>query len=274
MRDEGIHIMADKDIQFLTAEEAIQRVFVDLVEAPDGWIDFALFARVYGFLTGGKARPDTYQEKDSEFTEWGILYQGPGMERDIFIHKWDFKSHAVALIPELKERLDDIARTYEWVMWVKATPGKGPNGKPGLRVESEMEKFQCLQCGHCCLDLYDAFCTTVNIEDINRWKDEDRWDILRWINIFEFDGEEGFGDLWISPNTGEEVNRCPWLRKLPLKDTYKCRIHEIKPSHCRNYPKSKKHALTTGCKDFGNDRTFEKVKAELTSIYSIPDRMR
>ena len=88
--------MADKDIQFLTAEEAIHRVFAGLVEAPREWFDLALFARVYGFLTQGKARPGIYQEKDSEFTESGIWYQGPGMERDIFIHKSDFKSHAVA----------------------------------------------------------------------------------------------------------------------------------------------------------------------------------
>jgi len=23
------------------------------------------------------------------------------------------------------------------------------------------------------------------------------------------------GDLWISPKTGEDLTRCPWLRKLP-----------------------------------------------------------
>jgi len=266
--------MADKDIQFLTAEEAIHKVFADLVEAPRGWVDFAMFARVYGFLTEVEARPGTHQEKGSEFTKWGIWHQGPRMERDIFIDKWDFKNQAVSLITGLKERLDDIAKIYEWVMWVKATPGKVRNGEPTIRVETEMEKFQCVQCGHCCLDLFDAYCTTVNIEDINRWQKEDRWDILQWISLFEFDGEEAFGDLWISPNTGEEVIRCPWLRKLPLKDTYKCRIHETKPSHCRNYPKSKKHALTTGCKGFGNDRTYDEVKSELESIYSIPDGMR
>ena len=99
-------------------------------------------------------------------------------------------------------------------------------------------------------------------------------DILEWVEIFDFDGEEAFGDLWISPKTGEEVYQCPWLRKRPLKDTYKCRIHETKPEHCRSYPKSKKHALTTGCKRFGNDLTFEKVKGKLESIYGIPDWVR
>jgi len=26
-----------------------------------------------------------------------------------------------------------------------------------------------------------------------------RWDILEWVDIFEFDGEEAFGDLWDQP---------------------------------------------------------------------------
>ena len=109
MRDGGMHIMAEKDIQFLAAEEAIHKVLADLVEAPRGWVDFAMFARVYGFLTEVEARPGTHQEKGSEFTKWGIWHQGPGMERDIFIDKWDFKNQAVSLITGLKERLDDIA---------------------------------------------------------------------------------------------------------------------------------------------------------------------
>ena len=68
-----MHIMADNDIQFLTAEEAIHRVFADLVEAPREWVDFALFARVYGFLTQGNARPGICQEKDAAFTEFSLI---------------------------------------------------------------------------------------------------------------------------------------------------------------------------------------------------------
>jgi len=60
--------------------------------------------------------------------------------------------------------------------------------------------------------------------EINRWRSEERWDILSWLDIFDFDGEEAFGDIWISPNTGDAVSRCPWLRKLSRQDKYKCRI--------------------------------------------------
>ena len=52
--------------------------------------------------------------------------------------------------------------------------------------------------------------------------------------------------------TGEDVKRCPWLRKLPNQEKFICRIHDVKPEHCRAYPKSMKHALKTGCRGFEN----------------------
>ena len=86
--------------------------------------------------------------------------------------------------------------------------------------------------------------------------------------LVRVDGKELFADIWFSPKTGEEASRCPWLRKLPNKDIYTCRIHETKPLHCRNFPKSKKHALTTGCKGFGNDPTFEIAELNLEKRYT------
>jgi hypothetical protein len=135
----------------------------------------------------------------------------------------------------------NIIKLYRVVMGLNAYIGSGPGKKTGFWVETEMEKYQCIQCGHCCLDLYDAFCTSAYEEDLVRWEEEGRWDILDYIV---------WADLWISPRTGKEVNRCPWLRKLPNKDKYICRIHDTKPKHSRDYPKSKKHALRTGCKGF------------------------
>jgi Fe-S-cluster containining protein len=42
----------------------------------------------------------------------------------------------------------------------------------------------------------------------------------------------------------------PILRKLPKQNKYICRIHGTKPEHCRNFPKSKRHALDNDCKGF------------------------
>jgi len=91
-------------------------------------------------------------------------------------------------------------------MWVNTFSGKGPDGEKGIWVETEMEKFQCTQCGHCCLKLHDAYCTTVDMEDVRRWRKEKRWDILEWVDIMRVGGEELFADIWFSPTTGEETS--------------------------------------------------------------------
>ena len=41
--------MTDKIVKFLSSEEAINKVFIDLAFAPEKWYDIALFAKVYGF---------------------------------------------------------------------------------------------------------------------------------------------------------------------------------------------------------------------------------
>lgn len=259
--------MAGKAINFLSLDEAINEVFLDLAVNPKKWYDLSLFAKVYGFLTKGSARPGTKCFNEPGWEERGLWFKARGAKKEKFIRTFDFKQLAIDLIPKVVSRTDEIAKVYEWAMWVKASKCKGDDGNDGIWVETEMEKFHCIQCGNCCRNLFDAYSTSVDIDEINRWRAEERWDILQWVEIFDFAGEAAFGDLWINPNTGEEVNRCPWLRKLPKQEKYKCRIHDTKPAHCRNYPKSKKHALTTGCQGFGDDPTFEMVKRDLERLY-------
>jgi Fe-S-cluster containining protein len=95
--------------------------------------------------------------------------------------------------------------------------------------------------------LYDAFSTCATDEDIKMWEQEGRDDILEWVDPIQL-GNEFIYDIWISPVTRDDVNRCPWLRKLPKQDKYICRIHDVKPEHCRAYPQSKNHGLKTGCR--------------------------
>ena len=108
------------------------------------------------------------------------------------------------------------------------------------------KSFKCKQCGHCCLNLLDAFTTCATDDDVQMWEREGRVDILAWVDTIQF-GEHCVHDIWISPVTHDDVKRCPWLRKLPNQDKYICRIHDLKPEHCRNYPKSRQHAEDTGC---------------------------
>jgi Fe-S-cluster containining protein len=258
--------MENKNLKFLSSEKAINEVFLDLIN-PEKCYELALFAKVYGFLTKGSARPGKKYFKESNRDEKGVWFKAKGAKKEKFIRAFDFKDVAIDIIPKVSAKTDEIAKAYKWTMWVKASPGKGADGENGIWFETEMKKFQCVQCGNCCRNLGDAFSTSVDMDEINHWRFEDRWDILNWVHIFNFDGKEAFGDIWFSPNTGNEVSRCPWLRKLPRQDKYKCRIHDTKPAHCGNYPKSKKHALTTGCKGFESDFTFERVTRDLEKLY-------
>ena len=119
--------------------------------------------------------------------------------------------------------------------------------------------FKCIQCGQCCLNLLDAFQTSVTEDDIKMWESEGRDDILEWVDPMHVGGDEYVYDIWISPITGEDVTRCPWLRKLPKQEKYICRIHDVKPEHCRNYPKSTKHAQRTGCRGFPKSIAINQV---------------
>jgi Fe-S-cluster containining protein len=117
-------------------------------------------------------------------------------------------------------------------------------------VEEDILEFTCKQCGHCCLNLSGAIDVCVTEEDVRRWEENDRADILAWVDVISLGEGHQVYDIWISPTTGDDVARCPWLRKLPGENKYICRIQDMKPEHCRNYPLSREHAEDTGCPGF------------------------
>lgn len=111
-------------------------------------------------------------------------------------------------------------------------------------------KFKCKKCGYCCLNLLEAYYTSLHPDDIELWRKKARLDILAWVVVTSTKNPHDKYHAWVSPITGEHVERCPWLRKLPNKNEYICRIQDVKPKHCREYPTSRKHAEDTGCKGF------------------------
>ncbi len=86
----------------------------------------------------------------------------------------------------------------------------------------------CTQCGKCCIKYSDGSGLGSATE-----LDMEVWGIFR-PEVLNYLG--GLADMWISPVTGNEMDRCPWLRKLPLKEKYKCRIHDVRPETCQDYP--------------------------------------
>ena len=234
--------MGKKHLKFLSIPEALEELkntLMMLSELKKQEEIEPLLARIQDF----GIRKDVKKVHPLDFSDrYGLWVESDGSEQ--FYYGVDLVEFFMDLLNPKSP--GTIAEVYSKIEWANVILAKHPEtGVTGLLIETEMEKFKCVQCGHCCLDLSDAFQASVPDSDVLRWERENRYDILEWVDTFA-----GLNDIWISPRTGEPVIRCPWLRKLPNKDKYICRIHETKPEHCRNFPKSKRHALENSCKGF------------------------
>lgn len=83
----------------------------------------------------------------------------------------------------------------------------------------------CNQCGKCCTHYSDGG-LSASASEI------DWWETFR-PKIFSYVRD---GKIWISPVTGKQMVRCPWLKKLPNQEKYICRIYYDRPDDCKYYP--------------------------------------
>ena len=104
----------------------------------------------------------------------------------------------------------------------------------------------CTRCGRCCTMSFSA-----TEDDEDRWEREERWDILQWVNM---------GDCWIHPRTGEDTERCPFVRKDRNKPTYTCQIYDTRPHACRQYPQRLDHMKSVDCEMLEPGDTDEDVQ--------------
>ncbi len=87
----------------------------------------------------------------------------------------------------------------------------------------------CTQCGKCCLKYEgDNWLGSATEADMLLW-------LIRAPEVLDYVGGNRY-DLWVSPEPGKEMQRCPWLDKLPSQETYECRIHDVRPEVCRDFP--------------------------------------
>ena len=107
------------------------------------------------------------------------------------------------------------------------------NGTIGLKP--------CTGCGRCCLRW--GGCGLGSASDM----DMERLLMVPKVRPYLFDSAPF--DLWADPKTGEEHEdgRCPWLRKLPNQDRYKCTIYDARPDACRAYPQDEESARLVRC---------------------------
>jgi Fe-S-cluster containining protein len=146
--------------------------------------------------------------------------------------------------------LEHMARICTRVFQTPVMPARSKNGQslPGLWVQSGMDDFVCLQCGRCCRKLtYKDGCT---VADYRRWVELGRTDILAWVGTVKQDGVVAACRIWMVPGTNRYADSCPWLKRGDNPTRYICTIHDVRPTICRQYPGTRKHARMTGCRAF------------------------
>jgi len=112
----------------------------------------------------------------------------------------------------------------------------------------------CTQCGRCCTNANFMGSMQASREDVARWRREKRDDILQYAYVYDYKaGSIGdtydfpFADLWLSPRTGHELERCPFVRKVRGQDRYTCTIYDTRPQACRDYPWHVGHMQSIQC---------------------------
>jgi Fe-S-cluster containining protein len=93
----------------------------------------------------------------------------------------------------------------------------------------------------------DAYRGCVSDADLARWKSAGRGDLLARIDSLDLGRGNILHLAWIDPETREDADRCPWLLDLPEGTGHLCGIENIKPDHCRQFPRNRGHAAQTGC---------------------------
>jgi len=116
---------------------------------------------------------------------------------------------------------------------------------------------ECNQCGKCCTK-YGNGGLSASAMDIEMW-DLFSPDIYRYVNDKE---------IWMHPETGKQLEVCPWLRKLPDKNVYLCDIYEARPEDCKFYPVTIEQMINDECemlepKDLAKPKKAQKVLNKL-----------
>lgn len=145
--------------------------------------------------------------------------------------------------------LEDLASICRRVFRTTVQEGQSDRShEPGLWLYTGMEDFTCHRCGHCCryLDYHDQ----LTEEDYSRWQTMGRKDILEKVRLVKQENGPYVYRIWERKISEESAAPCPWLNKIPTQNRWECRIHDARPSICRQYPGSRKHAEMTGCPGF------------------------
>ncbi len=126
----------------------------------------------------------------------------------------------------------------------------------------------CNSCGKCCIK-YSNGDLSATAHEVEYWE-VFRPDIAKYVGAGENNGK-----IWFDPDTGKNIELCPWLTVVsgrvsdnfsgnaaePLRVT--CDIYQDRPEDCRFYPVKISEMMNDGCemleqKDFDNPAQAQK----------------
>ena len=115
----------------------------------------------------------------------------------------------------------------------------------------------CNQCGKCCTK-YSNGGLSASPGEIDLW-DKFRPDIYAYVSD---------GKIWMNPDTGKQLELCPWLRKLPNQNKYICDIYYDRPDDCKFYPVTIEQMVKDECEmldehDLVNPKQAQKTLDKL-----------
>jgi Fe-S-cluster containining protein len=229
---------------FLTIEEAIDAITIDFRQYRP---QIPLFCSIISLISGNEIRFQRELKKE------GVWMNQRGRTHMRWMEGSELVEYMCTTIRQTHWTIELLATACRQVFQSRVTPAPDPEtGREGLEIETQMDAFECRQCGGCCRSL--DYHHEVVAEDVDMWRCSGRSDILRWVETApQKDGTVGYR-IWIVPGTRELAQVCPFLKKDPTTNRWRCTIHDAKPLICRNYPVSRKHAAMTGCRGFENPK--------------------
>ncbi len=225
--------------QFFTLDEALEAVRIAFGQYP---CQANLLSLIWPVAFGDGA----YLLHDDQRP--GIWAKIPGRPKLILMKETEVKQRLVEKMRQSPPAPERLAHICSQVFGVKASAqaSSSLDGAEGIRIDTDMADFSCTQCGHCCRTLnYKEGCMPA---DVAHWQALAREDILEWVGTIESDGRIIACRIWMVPGTNEFAETCPWLTRSPDPNRYACTIHDVRPTICRQYPGSRKHARMTGCR--------------------------
>ena len=111
---------------------------------------------------------------------------------------------------------------------------------------------ECNLCGKCCIKYSNGGLSALQSE-VKHW-DVFRPDIYAYVNE---------GKIWMHPDTGEQLDICPWLENEKGSATYTCAIYYDRPDDCKHYPVTLEQMINDECemleeRDLANPKQAQK----------------